>query len=86
METGVIREVEQVHTFGLEGLWVYGPPSIQAEAMAAVVDQAVQQTATLDGAYIQLGWFLTGEHRPTTALAARSTACSRLRTSPWTTN
>jgi phosphate-selective porin OprO/OprP len=64
VDTGVIRDVEHVHTFGLEGLWVYGPLSIQAEAMAAVVDQAVQQSATLDGAYIQIGWFLTGEHRP----------------------
>jgi phosphate-selective porin OprO/OprP len=64
VDTGVIRDVEHVHTFGLEGLWVYGPLSIQAEAMAAVVDQAVQQSATLDGGYIQIGWFLTGEHRP----------------------
>jgi phosphate-selective porin OprO/OprP len=64
VNTGVILNVDHVHTFGLEGLWVYGPLSVQAEAMAAVVDQTVQPTATLDGAYIQVGWFLTGEHRP----------------------
>ena len=64
VNTGLILDVEHVHTFGLEWLWVHGPLSVQAEWMSASVDQAVDQTATLDGAYLQVGWFLTGEHRP----------------------
>ena len=55
---------DNVHTFGAENLTVYGPMSFQAEAMAAVVDQQAGGTATLSGAYMQVGYFLTGEHRP----------------------
>ena len=32
--------------------------------MAVVVDRAAESTATLAGAYMQIGYFLTGEHRP----------------------
>jgi phosphate-selective porin OprO/OprP len=64
VDSGPLTGVEHVHTFGLEGLWVAGSFSIQAEAMAAVVDQSVAATSTLDGAYVQVGYFLTGEHRP----------------------
>jgi phosphate-selective porin OprO/OprP len=55
---------DNVHTFGAENLTVHGPWSFQAEAMAAIVDQQVGGTATLAGAYMQVGYFLTGEHRP----------------------
>jgi phosphate-selective porin OprO/OprP len=55
---------DNVHTFGVENLTVHGPWSFQAEAMAAIVDQQVGGTATLAGAYMQVGYFLTGEHRP----------------------
>jgi phosphate-selective porin OprO/OprP len=64
VNTGTLTDVDQVHTFGLEGLWVYGPLSVQAEAMAASVDRPAQESALLNGAYIQVGYFLTGEHRP----------------------
>lgn len=64
VDTGTILDVEHVHTFGSELLWVAGPFSLQAEGMAAVVDQTVAPNATLYGGYITLGWFLTGEHRP----------------------
>jgi phosphate-selective porin OprO/OprP len=64
VDTLPIPDTEHVHTFGLEALWVYGPLSIQAEGMSALVDQAAAPTANLEGAYVQVGWFLTGEHRP----------------------
>jgi phosphate-selective porin OprO/OprP len=64
VNTGTLTDVSQVHTFGLEGLWVYGPLSVQAEAMAATVDRSNSATALLDGIYVQVGYFLTGEHRP----------------------
>ena len=55
--------VSNVNTFGLEGLWVRGPLSVQSETMAALVNQA-GPNATLGGSYAQVGYFLTGEHRP----------------------
>ena len=64
VNTGNLTGVEHVHTFGLEALWVRGPLSVQAEGMTALVDRSVAPTAALEGAYVQVGWFLTGEHRP----------------------
>ncbi len=52
------------HVFGSELLWVNGRFSLQSEAMVSVVDQLNGDQATLEGAYAQVGWFLTGEHRP----------------------
>jgi phosphate-selective porin OprO/OprP len=64
VNTGPLLEVDHVHTFDLEALWVYGPLSVQAEAMTASVDHSATSTSTLHGEYVQVGWFLTGEHRP----------------------
>jgi phosphate-selective porin OprO/OprP len=64
VDTLAIPGIDAVHTFGLESLNVYGPFSLQAEAMGAVVDQEVNPTAFLGGFYAQAGFFLTGEHRP----------------------
>jgi phosphate-selective porin OprO/OprP len=50
--------------FGTEFLAVYGPLSIQSEAMCAVVDRLDGGTVFFPGVYAQVGWFLTGEHRP----------------------
>ncbi|HMC10327.1 MAG TPA: porin, partial [Pirellulaceae bacterium] len=62
--TGALANVDHVHTFDLEALWVYGPLSVQSEAMAAVVDRTSTASSVLHGEYVQVGWFLTGEHRP----------------------
>jgi phosphate-selective porin OprO/OprP len=64
VNTGNLLNVDHVHTFDLEALWVHGPLSVQAEAMAALVDRTTQSTGLLHGEYVQVGWFLTGEHRP----------------------
>lgn len=64
VDTAPLLDVDHVHTFGSEALWVAGPLSIQAEAMAAMVDRAGQPVDTLYGGYLTLGYFLTGEHRP----------------------
>jgi phosphate-selective porin OprO/OprP len=64
VDTGVLLDTEHIHTFGLEALLVHGPLSIQAEAVSALVDQEASPAALLGGAYVQVGWFLTGEHRP----------------------
>jgi phosphate-selective porin OprO/OprP len=48
---------------GTELLWVEGPFSLQSEAMAAMLPSSAG-SAVLPGVYAQVGWFLTGEHRP----------------------
>lgn len=50
--------------FGAELLFVSGPLSIQSEAMCAVVDRLGAGSVFFPGAYAQVGYFLTGEHRP----------------------
>lgn len=51
------------NVLGTELLWVEGPLSLQSEVMAAMLP-ASAGSAVLAGVYAQLGWFLTGEHRP----------------------
>jgi phosphate-selective porin len=49
VNTGTLTNVN--NTFDLEALWVYGPFSVQAEAMAAAVDRTVAATPVLHGEY-----------------------------------
>lgn len=64
VDTLALTGIDHVHTFGLEALWVAGPLSVQAEGMAAIVDHSALASDTLKGSYVQMGYFLTGEHRP----------------------
>ncbi len=64
VDTAAITDVNLVNTFGVENLKVNGPLSWQTEAMVAIVDQAGGNSPVFWGGYTQLGWFLTGEHRP----------------------
>ncbi len=63
VDTGAIIDVNSTNTFGLEGLWARGPLSIQSEAMAVTIDQPTSDSI-VGGGYSQIGYFLTGEHRP----------------------
>lgn len=56
--------VPYYNVLGSELLWVQGPLSLQSEAMVNLVSQNAGSTAVLPGAYAQVGYFLTGEHRP----------------------
>ena len=60
--TGALR-VNFYNVVGTELLWVRGPLSVQAEGMVNFVTQS-GTTAALPGLYAQVGYFLTGEHRP----------------------
>ncbi len=60
--TGNIH-VPYYNVLGSELLWVNGPLSLQSEAMVNFVSNS-GTTAVLPGAYAQVGYFLTGEHRP----------------------
>jgi phosphate-selective porin OprO/OprP len=63
VDTGVL-DASVVHTIGTELLLVKGPFSVQSEMMGAFVNLNNGTTAFLNGAYLQTGYFLTGEHRP----------------------
>jgi len=57
--------VNAYNVLGTELLWVEGPLSVQSEAMVNFVDQTGgNPTGVLAGVYAQVGYFLTGEHRP----------------------
>lgn len=66
--------VNNFNVLGSEVLWVRGPLSVQSEAMVTLVNQASGVAGTqnlaggsmavLPGVYGQVGYFLTGEHRP----------------------
>ena len=57
-------DVPFYNVLGSELLWVDGPLSVQSEVMVNLVKESGGATAVLPGAYAQLGYFLTGEHRP----------------------
>jgi phosphate-selective porin OprO/OprP len=63
LQTGTLP-VETFNVFGIEHLWVEGPFSWQSEVMFNVVNLIPGNTETLFGFYSQVGFFLTGEHRP----------------------
>lgn len=53
------------NVLGNELLWVRGPWSLQSEGMVNFVNQTgPNPNLTFWGAYAQIGYFLTGEHRP----------------------
>ena len=64
VDTGLLTDVSLVNTFGTEALWVHGPLSWQSEAMAQQIDGGAMGNGLLWGGYSQIGYFLTGEHRP----------------------
>jgi len=47
----------------LELAGVFGPTWVQAEWFRGVVESTVDGNLEFDGAYVEVGWFLTGEHR-----------------------
>ncbi|HOM16625.1 MAG TPA: porin [Thermoguttaceae bacterium] len=64
VNTGQITLVPEVQMLGLEGAWVYGPLSVQAEYFNVWTPRSGVGTAYLNGAYVYVSYFLTGEHRP----------------------
>ncbi len=65
VNTGTLKTISQYNVLGTELLWVQGPLSVQSEGQVNFVNQTGgNATAVLPGAYAQVGYFLTGEHRP----------------------
>jgi phosphate-selective porin OprO and OprP len=63
VQTGPLQ-LNHYNVIGTELLWVNGPLSVQSEAMVNYVDRTNGDTAALPGFYAQVGYFMTGEHRP----------------------
>lgn len=63
LSTGTLI-VDSFNVLGTELLWVEGPLSLQSETMVNFVSLGTGEQETLWGAYAQVGYFLTGEHRP----------------------
>lgn len=55
---------DQVIVAGLEAAFVGGPVHAQGEFLTAQIDPPSGDSATVNGYYVQAGWFLTGESRP----------------------
>jgi phosphate-selective porin OprO/OprP len=62
VSTGTIA-ADHYDLFGLEAAAVWGSFSVQAEYIAASVDQTAAGDAYFDGYYVYASYFLTGEHR-----------------------
>lgn len=63
VDTGA-KGVRDYNLFGAEVLWVDGPLSVQSEAMWLYGTRTNGLSMYFPGAYAQVGYFLTGEHRP----------------------
>ncbi|MGE0606898.1 MAG: OprO/OprP family phosphate-selective porin [Pirellulales bacterium] len=61
-DTGVLS-ADAFHLYNVELAGQYGPTHFQAEYMGTAVHQTAGPMVYYDGAYIQAGYFLTGEHR-----------------------
>jgi phosphate-selective porin OprO and OprP len=64
VDTGTLNGTSLTQSFGTESLWVRGPLSWQSEAIGTIVDTSTVGNGFLWGGYSQVGFFLTGEHRP----------------------
>lgn len=60
-----VQQADNIGMFGAELAGAAGPVHAQAEYMAAQVNgQGYDSADLLQGAYVQAGWFITGETRP----------------------
>ena len=64
LDTGIVSNAQTNYLFGLESAWNIGSLAWTSEYMRVDVDRdAGSPDATFEGAYGQLSYFLTGEHR-----------------------
>ena len=63
VDTGAIP-TEDVDLLNVEAAWIHGPLSIQSEFTGSLIDQSGMSDAFLWGTYVEVSYFLTGEHRP----------------------
>jgi phosphate-selective porin OprO/OprP len=61
IDTGEI-EAGRIHLLGAEAVAVAGPIHVQSEVIVSQLEQTDYGDLDLWGAYVQAGWFITGEH------------------------
>jgi len=64
VNTGALVNAGNFTSYGLEAAGEWGPWLIQAEYMDTQVKRNSMSDLSLDGWYVTLSWFLTGESRP----------------------
>ncbi len=65
VDSGALVTADQIRRTGLEGIWIRGPFSLQAEALRATVTRRDgKPDYTGSGQYAMASWVLTGESRP----------------------
>lgn len=62
-DTGNLPDATDVQLAGVEASLVWGPFCIQSEYIGSYVDRANNANPWFNGAYVQVSYFLTGEHR-----------------------
>lgn len=63
VSTGEISGAENLNVFGVEAAWADGPLLVQGEWVVLTIDPNAGSTLEFWGAYLQVGWLLTGERR-----------------------
>ncbi len=68
VDSGNLAPVGHIRRTGLEGIWIQGPVSLQAELLRADIarDDGLSDYRA-DGGYLSASWLLTGESRPYSA-------------------
>lgn len=65
VDTGTMLDnVKDYQLLGPELAFVYGPFSVQSEYIVAFYNRTAAPDPTFHGTYVQMSYFLTGEHRP----------------------
>lgn len=64
VDSGALVTADKIKRTGLEGIWIKGPFSVQAEALQTTVTRDGKPDYTGDGQYAAVSYFLTGESRP----------------------
>lgn len=62
--TGNLVDAERMNVFSPEFVFTYGAFSIQGEYEWIALQRSSHDDPSFDGGYVQMSYFLTGEHRP----------------------
>lgn len=63
VDSGALAPADKIVRTGLEGIWIKGPFSVQAEALRATISRDGRPDFTGSGEYAMASWVLTGESR-----------------------
>ncbi len=64
VDSGALATADKITRTGLEGIWIRGPLSLQAEALQATISRQGKPDYTGNGQYATASWIVTGESRP----------------------